>query len=83
MMYYIDKANRIWMETEKGFMQIGIEAKDKVTVIKELESVTVVPSKKIVKTIDVAQTATLDTIVKKFHVSEENPIVIDVKKASK
>ena len=74
-MYYIDTKNRIWMESGDGFVQVGIEAKDKVTVIKELESVTVVPS------IDVAQVATLDTIVAKFHVSEENPI--KVKKASK
>ena len=82
-MYYIDKQNRIYMKTEKGFNEIGIEAKDKVTVIKELESVTVVPSKRIVKTIDFAQSASLNDIVAKFHVSEENPIVIDVKKASK
>lgn len=80
-MFYIDKDNRIFIETEKGFMEVGIEAKDKVTVIKELESVTVVPSNKTVKKIDVVQSATLDTIVAKFHVSEENPI--KVKKASK
>ena len=80
-MYYIDTKNRIWEKSEEGFTQVGIEAKDKVTVIKELESVTVVPSNVTAKKIDVAQTATLDTIVAKFHVSEENPI--KVKKASK
>lgn len=80
-MYYIDTKNRIWMESENGFVQVGIEAKDKVTVIKELESVTVVPSNVTAKKIDVASVATLDTIVKKFNVSEENPI--KVKKASK
>ena len=80
-MYYIDTKNRIWMKSENGFVQVGIEAKDKVTVIKELESVTVVPSEIKAKKIDVAQVATLDTVVAKFHISEENPI--KVKKASK
>lgn len=69
------------MESGKDFVQVGVEAKDKVTVIKELESVTVVPSDIKAKKIDVASMATLDTIVKKFHVSEDNPI--KVKKASK
>ena len=32
-MYYIDTKNRIWMKSENGFVQVGIEAKDKVTVI--------------------------------------------------
>ena len=80
-MYYIDTKNRIWEKSEEGFTQVGIEAKDKVTIIKQLESVTVVPSNVTAKKIDVASVATLDTIVKKFNVSEDNPI--KVKKASK
>lgn len=73
-MYYIDKENRVFQETENGFVEVSITAKNKVIVTKELESITVTPSDHIEASLDGASRATIDEVMARFNLSEENPI---------
>ncbi|MCL1872966.1 MAG: hypothetical protein FWF85_02480 [Clostridiales bacterium] len=73
-MYYISDG-KIYMKEGKGFQEVSIIAKNKVIVTQELESVTVTSSKVKVKTLKNPQSATLEEIIAKFNLSEDNSIM--------
>lgn len=81
-MYYIS-GNKVYVKDGNAYRQVAITAKDKVVETRELESVTVTPSDTTVKKLSGATAATLDEVIKRFHISEDNPVkVASSKKAS-
>lgn len=72
-MYYI-KDNRVYEPHEKGFVEVSIEAKNRVVTTSELESITVTPSNYVVDKLDGATQATIDEVMARFSLSEDNPI---------
>ena len=72
-MYYI-KDNMVFEATEKGFVEVSIEAKNKVIVTQELESITVIPSSHVEASLEGASMATMDEVMARFNLSEGNPI---------
>lgn len=75
-MYYIVD-NKVYTKEGDGYRQVSLTAKDKVVVRRELESVTVTPSETVRDELPGAQTVTLEEIIAKFNLSEENPILAD------
>lgn len=73
-MFYIEDG-AIYEKVDGGYRNVSIIGKDKVIEVRELESVTVEPSDVVVKDLKGDKTPyTLDDLVKKFNVSEKNPI---------
>lgn len=73
-MFYIEEG-AIYEKVDGGYRNVSIIAKDKVIEVRELESVTVETSDVVVKELKGDMTPyTLDDLVKKFNVSEKNPI---------
>lgn len=75
-MYYIVD-NKVYTKEGDGYRQVSLTAKDKVVVRRELESVTVTPSETVREELPGAQAVTLEEIIAKFNLSEENPILAD------
>lgn len=74
-MFYISEG-KIYEKNEDGyFVSVGFNAKNKVIVTKELESITKVVGNVKKKELPGGQPFTLDEIVRKYNLSEENPIV--------
>ena len=74
-MFYISEG-KIYEKNEDGyFVSVGFSAKNKVIVTKELESITKVVGNVKKKELTGGQPFTLDEIVRKYNLSEENPIV--------
>ena len=74
-MFYISEG-KIYEKNEDGyFVSVGFSAKNKVIVTKELESITKVVGNVKKKELLGGQPFTLDEIVRKYNLSEENPIV--------
>ncbi len=75
MGFYIAKG-KIYMDSpEGGFQNIGVKAVDKVITVREIESIEVIPGKHTVSSLDQPELTTLDEIVRRFNVSEANPIL--------
>lgn len=76
-MYFIeDNAVYQWDESVQAYVNIGITAKNKVKVVKELESVSVVRGTAKKKELKSGMAYTLEEIIAKFAVSEENPLEV-------
>ena len=74
MTLYLANGN-VYMVGEDGLAHpTDVTAKDKVTEVRELESVTVSPQKKTVKLPKGAVPITEDELIRKFNLSEKNPI---------
>lgn len=80
-MFYIDEKNRVYQKIGDEFVRVGVEAKNKVIVTKELESVTVVTSSEKVKSVEATRLASLDDLIAIFHIDEDHPLVVEEKKA--
>lgn len=72
-MYYI-KDGMVFEPCEKGFVEVSITAKNKVITTTELESITVTPSSHVETSMYGASMATIDEVMAKFALSEDNPI---------
>lgn len=73
-MFYIEDG-AIYEKVEGGYRNVSILAKDKVIEVRELESVTVETDGEVVKELKGDMTPySLEDIVRKFNVSEKNPI---------
>ena len=72
-MYYISDG-KVYIRDGSGYRRVGITAKNKVIVTRELESVTVVPGSSKVKKLKDPVPATLDEVLRKFNVSEDRPV---------
>jgi hypothetical protein len=70
-MYYIENGG-VYRKEGKGFQRVAITVKEDRN--GNIKSITVNPSKDAVKDIKSKQTYTLDEIVRKFGVAEDNPI---------
>lgn len=85
-MYFVVDGS-VYAEREDGkFVNIEVTAKDKVTITRELESVTVTEGDVVIDSVEGAIPCTLATIIAKFNVSEQNPVPFaqkPKKKASK
>lgn len=74
MTLYLANGN-VYMVGEDGLAHpTDVTAKDKVIEVRELESVTVSPQKKTVKLPKGAVPITQDELIRKFNVSEKNPL---------
>ena len=74
-MYFIeDGAVYVWDESLNAYVNIGITAKNKVRVVKELESISVVRGTAKKKELQSTIPYTLEEIIVKFGVTEENPL---------
>lgn len=73
MGYYATGTAAYWVDENGDAYDVSLTAVDKVQEVRELESVTVVVGNK-TKLPWEAVSATLDNLVKKFHVSEDNPL---------
>lgn len=70
-MYYIENGG-VYRKKGNGFQRVAITVKEDRN--GNIKSTTVNPGKETVKDIKYKQTYTLDEIVRKFGVSEDNPI---------
>lgn len=76
-MYYIE-GSEVYIRDDKGFRSVTITAKDKVTVTRELASITVIPGERVVEALADLTPHTLENIARKFHLTEANPIGCEV-----
>lgn len=72
-MYFI-KDGMVFQETDRGFVELSITAKNKVIVTPELESITIEESEHVEASLEGASTATFEEVIARFGLSEENPI---------
>lgn len=80
-MYYVSDG-KVYIKDGSTYRNVGITAKDKVITHHELESVTVVPGEIVVSALTEPVALTLDELIKKFNISEENPVpIIEADKA--
>lgn len=69
------KDNRVYhVDGEGKAHKADVTAKDKVVQVRELESVTVTPAKAACKLPEGARPVTVDELVRKFAISEKNPL---------
>ena len=81
-MYYIAEGKAYVDDVDGKVKGIEVTAKDKVTEVRELESVTVTTVGSARTLPAGAASYTLDEIVAKFHVSETNPLLFGSTKKS-
>ena len=82
-MYYVANG-KAYIDAGNGKVKgVSITAKDKVTEVRELESVTVEAVGGAISLPSGASTCTLDEVVAKFNVSESNPLTFKATAKSK
>lgn len=72
--------SKVYQVDDDGTVRgVQVTAKDKVVTVRELESVTVKPVRKVKSLPDGAVPATLGEVIAKFNVSEGNPLLYGAK----
>lgn len=73
-MYYV-VGDSVYRQRDDGkYVNVEIIGKDKVIEIRELESVTVNEGDVVIDDVGGAYPCTLDTIIRKFNLTESNPV---------
>lgn len=72
-MFYIGK-DGVYEKVDGGYRNVAIMAKDKVIEVRELESITVERDGELMKNIEDETPYSLEMLIKKFNISENNPI---------
>lgn len=73
-MLYTNGSKAYQVDADGTVHGIDVTAKDKVVEVRELESVTVAPAAKLKSLPSGAVPVTLDELVAKFNISEQNPL---------
>lgn len=72
-MFYVADG-KVYIKEGNAYRNVGFTAKDKVITHRELESVTLVRGDVVVDSLNSPSLLTQDEIIRKFSLSEENPI---------